>query len=397
MLRPPALIAASVALPLTAQALPMMPLAEGTRWTYEVTDSRHEESWQETTWVWGEVPLRTAGSCTQLVRRIGQVTEFEYWRVDERGGVFRHDSAVFERMRGPDDRSRNMLPLPVGIETRWEWTVEGDAVVEEDPVSSRITCRAELVAPATSVTVPLGTFDATHVRIRSECSRWLDARVRELWFVRGKGLVRERTTEGEHVVVRELTAFTPGAPAPPAADRDAATRAHVQNLPDWPDGDVELIWLKPSLAQCYVKGVFGIARSGARQTCVWFDGTAATPFRAGDRAFWHARWLEAGAIGWAAREAEPVPGQPDAGHDDDTWALHALARAAGQLHGTALGYTRIEPVTFEASVTAGPPPISCETKIEFAATDAAGRPTRLTATMEARDKWLRKVAFGDGD
>ena len=102
-----------------------------------------------------------------------------------------------------------LLPAPVGAETRWEWDTHlsyqtmGDAP-QPDPEDTRVHHVGELLAVDEAVTVPAGTFRAAHVRITAQNRTWKGPQVRDLWFGRGAGIVREEKTGPGGAQKREL-------------------------------------------------------------------------------------------------------------------------------------------------------------------------------------------------
>jgi beta-lactamase regulating signal transducer with metallopeptidase domain len=311
------LAAAAFLLPFTVRLLPaqeraagashaaaaFLPLAEGTHWTWRVTWTGDEGQQREHTQrarVWGEVPLDGTRTCTQVLggRDGASSPSCEYWSADARG-VLLYDNAYLGGLRGvnPRDPTR-LLPAPVGAETRWEWDdhlsyqTSGNAP-QPDPEDTRVHHVGELLAVDEAVTVAAGTFRAAHVRITATNRTWKGPQVRDLWFGRGAGIVREQQTGPGGTQQRELLTFTAGKAEP--RDPRARLLAHLRAR-HGEDCEPDLHWLRPGSWCCYLRGRFAVVRMDEKDPgqCVFVDG-AVHEFASDDEDFWAARIADARA------------------------------------------------------------------------------------------------------
>ncbi len=372
------------------------PLQAGSHWTWRTTMTHDgaTHTGERVAWDFGPVPAGAA-TCEQwLVSTDSTAQAFpEYWSADSKG-VYEHACRYMGGMRGARDERTRLLPAPVGLETKWTWDYQlsyqtmGD--VERDPERDKVSCVGELLAADTAVTVPAGEFRAAHVRITSRCDHWDRENVRELWFARGAGLVKEQRSSSQGTVLYELAAFHLASPAPPTDPRTALEK-HLQNDPRRSAGEPVVQWIDREEIACYLPDAFAVVTFGEA------EDSARAAFRVGERVqeiaaddlpLWSATWARM-QVPPEMRATATRANRPPAGGREDH-ALVFLARVYGEIEARRRGLTAIEFTGSNSTRRLGAE-TSTECEVHLACKRSDGEAALFLAGIEARSGTLTKV------
>ncbi|MBP8301130.1 MAG: hypothetical protein KA020_12250 [Planctomycetes bacterium] len=282
-----------------------LPLTQGSSWTWRLT--RHNDADQgngsqsvreEVAFDFGEVKS-DAGPCHQLLMTSSDHASVNtaYWSADATG-IYEFDHRYMQGIRGPGRTRTRLVPAPLGVETRWMWNYQLSyqtmGKVERDPEHDKVSCVGELLAMAEDVTVPAGVFKAAHIRITSSCAWWQQPQVRDLWFARNVGLVKETHTDQYGSQLRELLNHVVGNP-PAKRDDDAAVSQHLREDPRARNQQPTVTWLPLEDADCYLHGRFAVVTFAAGtkdevRTAFYVDADQLLEIARDDLPFWKGRW-----------------------------------------------------------------------------------------------------------
>lgn len=325
-----------------------LPLVQGSSWKWRV--SRHSDDSQSVSevvaWDYGEVPSE-AGPCHQLLLTSSDQADVnaDYWSADATG-IYEYDHRYLASIRGPGRTRTRLVPAPLGVETRWTWTYQlsyqTEGEVERDPEHDKVSCVGELLAMSEEVTVPAGVFRAAHVRLTSTCAWWQQPQVRDLWFARDVGLVKEALSGGGGAMQRELVEHVAG--KAPAAESDAVI---VRKLKvDWRARGAapQLAWLPRDEAACYLRGRFATVTFAAGtdqevRAAFFVDAGRLREIDRDERGFWQDCWQQMQAPPPVRAKLE----QKAQSHDDIAHGMEFsfLAALYGQVEAFRSGCTAL--------------------------------------------------------
>ncbi len=363
-----------------------LPLVQGSSWTWRLTvqsDDSQRVS-EVVAWDFGEVPS-DAGPCHQLLMTSSEYADVNaaYWSADATG-IYEHDHRYTGGIRGPGRTRTRLVPAPLGVETRWTWNYQLSyqtmGEVERDPEHDKVSCVGELLAMAEEVTVPAGAFKAAHVRITSTCAWWQQPHVRDLWFARDIGLVKETHAGGNGSQSRELVSHVVGKP-PAKLDDDAVSRQWRADARAR-DQQPSVIWLPLEEAACYLRGrfanvTFAAGSENEVRTAFYVEADQLREIATDDLPFWKSCWQAMQAPpAVRARLQNQVEARRDRGHGMD---YSFLAQVYGGVEAHRRGCSKLESIGSNTQVDLNKGKAT-HTSL-WHCTDAAGNEQDLEATF----------------
>ena len=267
-----------LALPLDAQSAPTrgrkpeldsrsaatwFPLAPGHRLVWRTTSKNGDQHLvgEVESVVWGEVPLDGMRTCARVVQAsTGSNRPLTlFWRTDDTG-LWRFSPNSGASYPDPRDPVQ-VIPGPVGSETRWERTdlLPPEALVDRDdpPEPRKLESVGEIVAMGETVTVPAGTFTTMHIRGTTTGAIQL---VEDMWFAPGIGPIKLVAVGPNLRMEQELLRYTVG--MGPTFDHVAVLAAALGD-----NRDDTVTWLSPS---GHVHGRFAVVRPRTGSPSCWF-------------------------------------------------------------------------------------------------------------------------------
>lgn len=189
---------------------PYLPLAEGTRWTYDVTDdgvvTRKVTTVGAEELVGGTGPNADVLAFKVTTEKNDGNDETISWQARSGALVVRYREQAF----GPSglDLDEHWAPYKLRLDESLERIAEGamwqevyeetKLVINQAPVTSERVDTWTVLGTNEPVTVPAGTFDCLHVRKIGLSSN------KEYWFARGVGKVKEVGGQTEELVSVEV-------------------------------------------------------------------------------------------------------------------------------------------------------------------------------------------------
>lgn len=329
-------LAAAFAIPLAAQAEPLLPLHADAYWTWRQTRHSHDGAPPVITTV---VALDEGGGTMPDGERVNQ------WRLTTDGapptfvcwslradGLHRHamhDPSV----RGTIARERpaaRLVAFPLASGTEWKWRGP-DFADDAGGDLSELAHRATLVATGAKVTVGAGAFAAVHVRINTE-RLGTAVGTHSFWFAPGVGLVREEVVRGGVHTVRELQAFKVPRTTPHDRLVKHLERELVQN-PKFPvfHATPWIVWVDDLPEALLLPGRIAVAKAETWSKCFYVDEKAVVEFepREADRIALAAR------AAWGTKTAVPPATLPVRSLALLLARAHAERCNLGRVHETA--------------------------------------------------------------
>jgi hypothetical protein len=264
-----------------------VPVAEGTEWQYRTLTTAAKglpptES-RQAVGVLGS--YRSNDGRRHLVRTTNGARKatHEHWQL-HRDGLLTWSSCVPGAISAADEDAppRRLMAGPVGGVSQWTWT-EPSETARDGTGQDPWIWTARLVAYEEPVAVPAGTWPAVHVA--AEGRRADAVRLRQAWYVRGVGLVRDDYRSGDWHCRRELLAFRPGADA--TALRAAMLQVQLPNEWLWsPRGPAHIEWLDVGVESLVLPGRFALLDTAGVRRCAFVGLERVVPLDPADAGAW---------------------------------------------------------------------------------------------------------------